>query len=224
MACAGALLAPTGLAQAKDRDRDGMSDRWERQHRLSTKRDDARRDPDRDRLSNLREFRSGTDPRDSDSDNDGTRDGKEAGSVVSLAGGILTLKLLDGSEVAAAFDDSTRLKCENEGTGTPTAAAASNGDDDGPGHDAGDDHGGSAGSSSGRGGDDGPGHDAGDDRGGESGSGRGGDDDRNDDNSSGGGDRSRTCPAGALAPGAKVQEAELDITAAGKHWEEIELR
>lgn len=205
LACAGALLAPTGLAQAKDRDHDGMSDRWEQQHRLSTKRDDARRDPDRDRLSNLREFRNGTDPRDSDSDDDGTKDGKEAGSVVSLAGGILTLKLLDGSELAAAFDDATRLKCENERTGT-TATAASKGDGDGPDHDVGDDRGGS-----------GSGREGGDDRHDGASDDRGEDDHRSDD-------RSRTCPAGALAPGAKVKEAELEITVAGRHWEEIELR
>jgi hypothetical protein len=48
------------------------------------------------------------------------------------------------------------------------------------------------------------------------------DDDRGDDDR--GDDDDDTCPAGALAPGAKVEEAELELTADGPWFEEIELR
>jgi hypothetical protein len=46
----------------------------------------------------------------------------------------------------------------------------------------------------------------------------GGDDDDH------GGDRDRTCPAGALAAGVQVEEAELQLLASGPWFEEIELR
>jgi hypothetical protein len=73
-----ALAFPT-LASAKpvDRDRDRMPDRWERKHKLSVKSDDAARDPDRDGLRNLGEFRAGSNPQRPDSDRDGTLDGHE---------------------------------------------------------------------------------------------------------------------------------------------------
>ena len=74
-----ALLAVPGAAMARsaDRDHDRLPDRWERKHNLSTKKRSAARDNDRDGLKNLGEFRSRTDPRDADSDNDGTEDGDE---------------------------------------------------------------------------------------------------------------------------------------------------
>lgn len=74
-----ALLAAPGsaLARSGDRDHDRMPDRWEKRHRLSTKKNDARRDRDRDGLRNLAEYRSRTNPRDRDSDNDGVGDADE---------------------------------------------------------------------------------------------------------------------------------------------------
>ncbi|MEA2448074.1 MAG: hypothetical protein QOG63_6 [Thermoleophilaceae bacterium] len=74
-----AMLAIPGAAMAKDRDHDKMPDRWERAHGLSVHKQNAKADPDKDGLSNRGEFRSGTDPRDPDSDNDGTEDGDEDG-------------------------------------------------------------------------------------------------------------------------------------------------
>lgn len=69
--------APVALASPGDRDGDRMPDRWERSHGLSTRYDDSARDPDRDRLSNYREYRSHTDPRKHDSDRDGVHDAYE---------------------------------------------------------------------------------------------------------------------------------------------------
>ncbi len=67
----------TGVATAGpggDRNRDRIPDRWEKAHNLSLKVNQAGRDQDRDGLKNLTEYRSGTDPRDADSDDDGVRD------------------------------------------------------------------------------------------------------------------------------------------------------
>lgn len=68
-----AVLALPGIAQAADRDSDGMGDRWERRHHVSS----ANADPDSDNVDNANEFDEGTRPRDRDSDDDGRRDGRE---------------------------------------------------------------------------------------------------------------------------------------------------
>jgi thrombospondin type 3 repeat protein len=72
-----ALLALPGVAGASDRNHDGISDRWERNHDLSLAVNQANRDQDRDGLGNLTEFEVRSDPRDRDTDNDGVRDGAE---------------------------------------------------------------------------------------------------------------------------------------------------
>ena len=81
LAAAAALvsLALPGAAAARSGDRDGdrMPDRWERKHGLSVKRNDAARDPDRDALRNLAEYRARTNPRRPDTDRDGVLDGHE---------------------------------------------------------------------------------------------------------------------------------------------------
>jgi hypothetical protein len=76
-----ALLALPGAASAKsrDRDHDKMPDKWERHHGLSTHKNNAKADPDKDGLNNLGEFRSRTNPRDPDTDNDGIEDGDDDG-------------------------------------------------------------------------------------------------------------------------------------------------
>ena len=70
------LLVPAA-AMARDRDRDGLRDRWERKHDLSLKKKSGKGDPDRDRLSNRREFKRHTNPRRRDTDRDGLRDRAE---------------------------------------------------------------------------------------------------------------------------------------------------
>jgi hypothetical protein len=76
MLALGALALP-GAAAAKDRDRDGLPDRWEKRNGLSTKHSSGGRDNDRDRVDNRNEYRERTRPRDADTDNDGKRDGAE---------------------------------------------------------------------------------------------------------------------------------------------------
>jgi hypothetical protein len=61
----------------KDVDRDGLADAWEIEHALNTTLDDRSQDVDGDSLSNVREFRLGTNPRQADSDGDGLVDAEE---------------------------------------------------------------------------------------------------------------------------------------------------
>jgi hypothetical protein len=70
--------APGAEARRADIDRDGMPNAFERTYRLNPRaRSDARKDPDRDRLSNRAEYRARTNPRRADTDGDGRRDGWE---------------------------------------------------------------------------------------------------------------------------------------------------
>ncbi len=72
------LVAPVAAWPAsRDRDDDGLPDRWERRYHLSTSKASAKRDPDRDRLNNRREYRLRTNPQRADTDRDGLRDGAE---------------------------------------------------------------------------------------------------------------------------------------------------
>jgi hypothetical protein len=134
--CAVALVFPaTGMAHGKgDRNGDRIPDRWERAHHLSLKVNQAKRDQDHDGLRNRAEFMAGDDPRDADSDNDGTKDGNEkAGQVVSFTGGVLTIHLFTGDDVKGTVGDDTEIECEDaEQTSTRTAARAA---DEGPGED-----------------------------------------------------------------------------------------
>ncbi len=77
IAAALALLIIPAAAQARDRDHDGLPDKWEKRHHLSTKAKSANGDPDRDRVDNRNELREGTNPRRRDSDRDGRPDGRE---------------------------------------------------------------------------------------------------------------------------------------------------
>src|SRR3954451_4608360 len=74
-----AVLHPTAAIarSGADRDHDKMPDRWEKAHGLSTKRNDAKADRDKDGLANLREYKLGTDPRLADTDDDTLTDGQE---------------------------------------------------------------------------------------------------------------------------------------------------
>jgi hypothetical protein len=196
-ACAALLaLAATGSAHGNggDGNRDRIPDRWERAHHLSLKVNQARRDQDHDGLRNRAEYLAGTNPRNADSDDDGTDDGEEgAGTVTSFTAGVLIVHLFNGDDVKGTVDDQTEIECEHRGS-APTAARTAS---DGPGgDDQGDDDGGDR-------------HDGGDDHGDD-----GGDDHGDDDNG---------CDASALTAGAVVREAELKTTSAGLVFRQIEL-
>jgi hypothetical protein len=72
-------LAVPGAAagKARDRDHDRLPDKWEKRHHLPTKQRSTKGDPDRDRLTNLREYRAHTNPKRADTDRDGFKDGAE---------------------------------------------------------------------------------------------------------------------------------------------------
>ena len=59
----GLALAVPVQASARDADRDGMPNRWERAHGLNWQKANARGDVDRDGITNIEEFRLGLDPR-----------------------------------------------------------------------------------------------------------------------------------------------------------------
>lgn len=216
-AVAALALMSTAAAGARDRNRDRIPDKWEKRHDLSLKVVQTRRDQDRDGLSNLGEFRAGTDPRDRDSDDDGIRDGKERpGTVKSFDGTTLVISLFGGGTVEGRVTAATEVTCRAEDAAT-TASRGSGSDSGNRGNDdQGDDH------TQDRGGDRG---DRDDDQGDDRGNDRGDPgDNQGDDRGSGRDDRDeRSCPAGALKAGAVVKEAELRATRDGLVYEEIEL-
>jgi hypothetical protein len=137
-----AAVASADRGHRGDRNHDGLPDRWERHHHLSLKVNQARRDPDRDKLDNRNEFRHGTDPNKRDTDDDGVRDRDEvnpAGTIASFDNGVLTITLGNGQSVSGRVTADTKIECEDEDEATAMAA-----------HDGGDDNSGPGSSSSGR--------------------------------------------------------------------------
>jgi hypothetical protein len=79
------------------------------------RRADGGEDSDGDGLSNSAEDRSGNDPRDPDSDDDGIGDGGEhAGTVTSLADGRLTIRLATGGTLTGRVTADTDIGCGSE--------------------------------------------------------------------------------------------------------------
>jgi hypothetical protein len=240
-AAALALLAVPASALAKrgDRNHDRIPDKWERKHHLSTRVNVARKDPDRDGLSNLSEFRHGTDPRDADTDNDGVNDEQEiddntnpndvdsdddgiddgdeiAGTIKSFDGTTLVIQLAGqgAGEVFGTVTDQTEIECENEGDESPTATKADDGGSSGSGSDDGDHSGPGDGTTTTTtptsGSDDNEG--PGDDND------QGEDNDDQDEN-----EQEGNCTKADLTQGTAVHEAELVTTPTGLVFKEIEL-
>jgi hypothetical protein len=208
LVAAALALALPGAAFAKrgDRDNDRMPDRWEAKHHLRVNKDDARRDPDRDRVSNLAEYKAKTNPRRADSDDDGLRDGDERrtgnngrdrdtdddgvrdgdevnGTIASFdsATKTLTINISGGGTLTGLVTDATRIECED-------------GDDD--------DRVRSSSSGPGRDGD---------------GSDNSGHGERRDD------DDDEACTTAALVAGTPVHEAEVELQNGRAVFEEVEL-
>lgn len=231
-----ALLAMPSLAAAKDRNHDRIPDRWEKRHELSLKTNQARLDQDRDHLRNRAEFLSGDDPRDSDSDDDGTMDGDEqAGTIASFDAdtGRLTIDLFGTDTISGFVTDSTEIECEGSATASASdsgsgSGEAEPGDDDG-GHgeeEPGDDNGGDEGDGDNSG--PGSGDESGDDNSGPSdnsgpGSESSGPGHDGDDDGEHGDDDDRLCTTAELVPGAVVEEAELKLEDGKATFREVEL-
>jgi hypothetical protein len=142
-----AMLAVPSVAAAKQRDRnhDGIPDRWEKRHRLSTRVNQARRDQDRDHLRNRAEFLAGTDPRNADSDGDGLPDGEEnAGTIASFdaTSGKLVIDVFGGETVSGLVTEETEIECrgQKDGASSSDSGDGEEGSDDDPqGEEPGDD-------------------------------------------------------------------------------------
>jgi hypothetical protein len=214
-----AMLALPAVAGAKDRNHDRIPDRWEKRHRLSLHKNQARRDQDRDHLRNRAEYLSDNNPRDADSDNDGIEDGDEnAGTIQAFntETGELTIGLFGGSSVTGLVTEDTEIECDEH-----PGARASGEDGDAPSdHEepAGEHEGDEPGEHEG----DEPGEHEGDEPGEHEGDqpGRGSEGEHNGCEHSGdGGD----CSAADLVEGVVVREAELHLSNGRAVFEEIEL-
>jgi hypothetical protein len=207
LVAAALLPAASAAAHSGDRNRDRIPDRWEKRHHLSLKVKQTHRDQDRDGLNNLGEFRSHSDPRDADSDEDGIEDGKEdAGKISAFDGATLTITLFAGGDVTGKVTPDTEIECR---TAAETERGERGDDDKGDGERA---------------------HDASDDPGddGEQGDGEHGDDhgdqgDGDHEQDEPGEDDHADCPPDALKVGATVHEAELRATGDGALWRQVEL-
>jgi hypothetical protein len=216
----GMLVIPAA-ASAKDRNHDGIPDRWEKRHHLSLHRNQARMDQDRDHLRNRAEFLAGDNPRDADTDNDGVMDGNEnAGTIQSFdqETGKLTISLFGGDRISGLVTEGTEVECgghsasaSNEGDGSSSDGEEQSGEDHG--EEAGDDNGEEAG--------DNQGEDHGEEAGDHQGEGAG--DNRGEDQGGEHGEGSGNCSAADLTEGAVVTEAELQVSNGQAVFEKVEL-
>jgi hypothetical protein len=137
------LAFGTATADAKskrDRNRDGIPDRWEKRYKLSLKKNQSNRDQDRDGVRNKCEWQAGTNPRKKDSNRDGVRDGRDdpdddgisnrvesrlrsdcgfddsdeeeiTGKIESFEDGILSIETFDEELVVAPVSEGAVVKC-----------------------------------------------------------------------------------------------------------------
>ncbi|WP_250005883.1 hypothetical protein [Actinoplanes sp. M2I2] len=133
----GAALAAKKSQAARDTDRDGMPDAYEKANGLNTRKNDARADKDRDKLPNLAEFKAGTNPSRSDTDGDGVRDGddkrpkikdpvRQARAVVTsfdTGTGSLTLTYPKGPVVTVTVTGETEFSWHRRGCAAPATVA-----------------------------------------------------------------------------------------------------
>lgn len=246
VAVAMALLAVPAASQARDRDHDGLPDKWEKKFHLSTHKNSANADSDRDHVDNGNEYRERTSPRRKDSNRNGRPDGREDRDRDHLnnAGEDSTGNdpvdkdtdndgTPDGQEqagVVTEYDTTTGALTINLSNGGSVTAKVTDNTEiecetENEAEDSNDDS-----TASRHGSDDGPG----DDRNGIDNSGPGNAEDRGDDRRGsddgehhcGGehGDRDHAeCPAGTLKVGARIHEAEAKLTSNGAEWVEIEV-
>jgi hypothetical protein len=234
-----ALLAlPAGaMAKSRDRDHDGLPDKWEHKFHLSTHHKSGKGDPDKDGLNNRGEFKSKTNPRKADSDRDGINDANDdqdddgVDNRDEQSEGTNPCDrdsdddgVHDGDEVGGTIvsfvEDSAK-----PGTGVLTIKLADDSTISGKVDSTTEIECRTAGVHGDRhdrhGSDDGPNHDAGDDNGGDrSGSGHSGDD--SGDNGEGDDDESN-CTTADLTAGTAVHEAELKGTGTDAIFEEVKL-
>jgi hypothetical protein len=198
-----AMLAVPSIAAAKQRDRnhDGIPDRWEKRHHLSTRVNQARRDQDRDHLRNRAEFLAGTNPHNADSDGDGIPDGEEnAGKIASFdtETGRLVINLFGGDTVSGLVTEETEIECDGQNSG----GSASDSSDEGKGSDDGQQA-----------------EEPGDQEDGQEEPG----DDNGDQEEPGDDDQGPNCTTADLEVGAVVHEAELEIEGGSATFEKVEL-
>ncbi|MGA8219608.1 MAG: hypothetical protein WB771_13680 [Solirubrobacterales bacterium] len=215
------VVAFGGTAVAKDRNRDHISDKWEKKFHLSLKVDQSNKDQDRDHVDNLNEFQERTNPRRKDTNHNGRPDGREDADHDGLnnMGEDRTANLPDdqdtdndgvedGAEnagVIAGFDGTTLTidvagGGQVSGTVDSTTAIKCETEDE---HEADDISGPGTATAS---------RDRGDDQSGENQSG-------DDNGNQGPGEGGSVCSTADLTPGATVHEAELQATT----FEKVEL-
>jgi hypothetical protein len=136
-----------------------------------------------------------------------------AGRVVSFTGGVLTIKLNDGTMVKGQVSGATGLECEAANS-TSTFQTDRRSRDGG----GGDQGGGSDDETNGKAdqGDEAKGNDQGDEAKGNDQAEQGGQGDNEAEGET-------ACPMTALSPNAVVREADLRISSAGAVWDKIEL-
>ena len=77
-ACTALLICAAPIvASAKDANHDKIPDKWEAKYHLSTKKNVAHKNPDKDGLTNIQEYLARTNPLKKDSDSDGVSDANE---------------------------------------------------------------------------------------------------------------------------------------------------